>query len=79
MCAGATTDDELGDERFRAPEVLFKPDLLGLEDPGAHQVLTDSISRADLDLRRNLYGSILLSGGTTLTKGTFSRAARTYP
>lgn len=60
---------KLGAERFRAPEVLFRPELLGLEDAGAHQILGDAIGRADLDLRRGLYGNIVLSGGTTLTKG----------
>lgn len=59
----------LGAERTRAPEVLFNPELVGLEDPGAHQILADSIARADLDLRRSLYSSILLSGGATLTRG----------
>lgn len=60
---------KLGSERFRAPEVLFHPEIVGLEDPGAHQILGDAIGRADLDLRRGLYGNIVLSGGTTLTKG----------
>ncbi|PKI83928.1 centractin- actin- protein of the dynactin complex [Malassezia vespertilionis] len=60
---------KLNEERFRAPEILFNPELVGLEDAGAHQILADSIGRADMDLRRNLYGNIVLSGGTTLTKG----------
>ncbi|WFD31734.1 centractin- actin- protein of the dynactin complex [Malassezia sp. CBS 17886] len=59
----------LGAERFQAPEILFNPELLGLEDPGAHQILHDAIARTDLDLRRSLYSNIVLSGGTTLTKG----------
>jgi centractin len=29
----------------------------------------DSISRVDLDLRKELYSNIVLSGGATLTKG----------
>jgi len=33
-----------------------------------HHLLLDSIKRSDLDLRAALYGSIVLSGGTTLTK-----------
>jgi centractin len=33
-------------------------------------MLFDSINRTDLDLRPNLYGTIILSGGTTLSKGT---------
>lgn len=31
--------------------------------------MVDSINRADLDLRRNLFSNIVLSGGTTLCKG----------
>ncbi|KAJ2161897.1 centractin- actin- protein of the dynactin complex [Coemansia sp. RSA 552] len=59
----------LGHERFRAPEILFQPDIIGLEYPGIHQIVVDSISRADIDLRRALYANVVLSGGTTLTKG----------
>lgn len=59
----------LGAERFRAPEILFNPELAGQEYAGVHQVVVDSIMRADLDLRRSLYSNILLSGGTTLCRG----------
>ncbi|KAJ1962488.1 centractin- actin- protein of the dynactin complex [Dipsacomyces acuminosporus] len=59
----------LGHERFRAPEILFQPDIIGLEYPGVHQIVVDSINRADIDLRRSLYANVVLSGGTTLTKG----------
>jgi len=34
----ASTDDQLGSERFLAPEILFNPELIGQEDPGVHQV-----------------------------------------
>ncbi|TGZ78861.1 Actin/actin-like protein [Ascodesmis nigricans] len=60
---------ELGAERFRAPEILFDPEIIGLEYPGIHQILVDAINRTDLDLRRSLFGNIVLSGGSTLTKG----------
>ncbi|KAJ3398762.1 Actin-2, partial [Chytridiales sp. JEL 0842] len=60
---------KLGPERFRAPEILFTPSLLGLEDPGIHQLVVDSINKADLDLRKSLYANIVLSGGTTLLRG----------
>ena len=60
---------KVGAERFRAPEILFNPEVIGLEYPGVHQIIVDSIHRTDMDLRKDLYGSILLSGGTTLTKG----------
>jgi centractin len=62
--------DELGAERFRATEILFNPDIIGTEYQGVHEMLFDSINRTDLDLRRNLFGTIVLSGGTTLSKGS---------
>lgn len=37
-----------------------------------HQVVVDSINRSDLDLRKSLFGNVVLSGGGTLVKGTFS-------
>ncbi|KAK0626813.1 putative actin-2 protein [Immersiella caudata] len=60
---------KIGPERFRAPEILFNPEIIGTEYPGVHQMVVDSINRTDLDLRKDLYANIVLSGGTTLTKG----------
>lgn len=60
---------ELGPERFRAPEILFDPEIIGLEYTGVHQVVNDAINRSDMDLRKNLFENIILSGGSTLTKG----------
>jgi centractin len=60
---------KLGAERFRATEILFNPEIIGSEYQGVHEMLFDSINRTDLDLRRNLFGTIVLSGGTTLSKG----------
>ena len=59
----------IGPERFRAPEILFDPELIGVEYQGVHQMVVDAINRTDMDLRKNLFGNIVLSGGTTLTKG----------
>ncbi|KAF9929022.1 Actin-2 [Linnemannia zychae] len=60
---------KLGAERFRAPEIMFNPEIIGQEYPGIHQVVVDSISRSDMDLRKSLYSNIVLSGGSTLCKG----------
>ncbi|KAH6641658.1 actin family [Chaetomium tenue] len=59
----------IGAERFRAPEILFDPEIIGLEYPGVHQIVVDAISRTDMDLRKDLYANIVLSGGSTVTKG----------
>ncbi|KAG6902866.1 Actin-2 [Termitomyces sp. Mi166 len=60
---------QLGPERFRAPEILFNPELIGQEYAGVHQVVVDSINRVDLDLRKSLFSNIVLSGGSTLCRG----------
>lgn len=60
---------KIGPARFRAPEILFKPDLIGEECEGLHEVLLYSIQKSDLDLRKVLFKNIVLSGGSTLFKG----------
>jgi hypothetical protein len=48
----------IGNERFRCPEVLFKPSVIGKEDDGVHQTTTyDSIMKC-----KELYANIVLSG-----------------
>ncbi|CAD7924610.1 unnamed protein product [Amoebophrya sp. A25] len=59
----------LGAERFRAPELLFQPNLIGYEYPGVHEHLQHAINRADMDLRKTLYSQIVLSGGSTMFPG----------
>lgn len=67
---------KIGAERFRAPEILFEPELIGSEYPGIHQMVVDSINRSDMDLRANLFRNIVLSGGSTLFKGFGDRILR---
>lgn len=55
--------------RLKAPEILFKPDIIGQECGGVHEILVSSISKSDLDLRKIFYQNIVLSGGSTLFKG----------
>ncbi|KAK5878331.1 hypothetical protein CesoFtcFv8_023744 [Champsocephalus esox] len=59
----------IGPARFRAPELLFRPDLIGDESSGIHEVLAYAIQKSDMDLRRTLYSTIVLCGGSTLIKG----------
>ena len=60
---------QIGPARFRAPELLFRPDLIGEECEGIHEVLSYAIQKSDVDLRKTLYSNIVLSGGSTLFKG----------
>lgn len=59
---------QIGPARFRAPEVLFRPDLIGEEYEGLHEVLLYAIQKSDMDLRKVLFQNIVLSGGSTLFK-----------
>ncbi|XP_034017562.1 uncharacterized protein LOC117502613 isoform X3 [Thalassophryne amazonica] len=63
----------LHSERFRAPEVLFKPELIGREHPGVHESIFKSVISSDLDLRRHFLGNVVLSGGNTLLPGFSER------
>lgn len=58
----------LGVEQFRAPEILFNPQIIGDESPGIHELTSLAIAKTDLDLRPALYQNVVLSGGTTLLK-----------
>lgn len=48
--------------------MLFRPDILGEECEGLHEVLLFAIQKSDMDLRKILYQNIVLSGGSTLFK-----------
>lgn len=64
---------KVGMERFEAPEVLFNPKLIDVEQPGVHQMLFNMIQEADIDLRPAFYKQIVLSGGSTMYPGFSSR------
>jgi len=41
---------------------------LGKEYPGLHELTYQSIMKCDVDVRKDLYGNIVMSGGTTMFK-----------
>jgi len=59
--------------RFKCPEALFKPDLLGKEDAGIHETTFNTIMACDIDIRKDLYANIVCSGGTTMFEGIAER------
>merc|ERR1712144_57871 len=63
----------IGNERFRCPEVLFKPSMIGLEQEGIHKLCFKSIMKCDVDIRKDLYNNVVLSGGSTMFKGIDDR------
>jgi len=63
----------VGNQRFRCPEALFQPMKLGKEYAGVHELTFQSIMKCDVDVRKDLYGNIVLSGGTTMFPGIAER------
>ncbi|KAJ6418465.1 hypothetical protein OIU84_001764 [Salix udensis] len=67
---------EIGADRFKIPDILFNPPLAqtipGMDNfveiapsvRGLPQMVIESINKCDVDIRRELFSSILLAGGT---------------
>merc|ERR1712062_775704 len=65
---------KVGNERFRCPEALFKPHMVGnMESAGIHETTYNSIMKCDVDTRKDLYANTVLSGGTTMYPGIADR------
>jgi actin-related protein len=53
----------LATERFQAPEVLFQPAVMGFEGTGLSDAVHACIHALPIDVRRDMYSTILLGGG----------------
>lgn len=60
---------DVGYERFLGPEVFFHPEFANPDYTESLSVLVDEvIQNCPIDVRRNLYKNIVLSGGSTMFK-----------
>jgi len=66
----------IANERFRCPEVLFQPSFIGKEASGIHDCTFQTIMKCDVDIRKDLYANIVLSGGTTMYPGIGERMTK---
>jgi actin len=66
----------VGVERFLAPEVFFNPGAVGKETSPMDEVIVEAVSKCDIDLRRDLYANIVLSGGSTMFPGLKERLTK---
>ncbi|KAG2385491.1 hypothetical protein C9374_003306 [Naegleria lovaniensis] len=69
----------IGTERFRCTEILFQPNLLNRDEScteGFHEAIFHSITKCDLELRKDMYTNIVLAGGNTLFEGISERLKR---
>merc|ERR1719473_2417799 len=60
------TSVEVHAQQIRCPELMFKPALDGREMPGLHQLTDKTVKDCDLDVRKDLLGNVVMSGGTTM-------------
>jgi len=63
----------IGDERFRIPEGLFNPALIGKEISGIQNLIFECVNKCDIDLKKPLFENVVLSGGTTMLPGIDNR------
>ena len=64
------------DQRIRCPEALFKPSMVGKEGNGIGQTCYDSIQKCDIDVRKDLYNCVVLSGGSSMYNGLPERLSK---
>ena len=79
---------EVGNERFLVAEHMFQPQLGAANAPhveefdasftfsGLQHMLRSAVDSVDLDLHKELYSSLVLSGGTSLLAGFPNRVSR---
>ncbi|GAB6018585.1 Actin- protein 6 [Chamberlinius hualienensis] len=60
-------------ERFAAPELLFHPSDIGIQQMGISEGIVHSINSAPEEMRPHFYKNILLTGGCTLFPGFTER------
>ncbi|NXD84781.1 ACL7A protein, partial [Halcyon senegalensis] len=63
----------VGKERFLCAEGLFRPVLLGSQQPGLLQLTLACLEKCDADITKKMVGNILLCGGSTMMEGFADR------
>ena len=62
----------VGNERFRCPEALFQPTLIGKEQGGVHDCVYRSIATS-MEMSKDLYANSVVSGGGSMCPGFAER------
>jgi len=63
----------VGTERFRTPEALFKPSMIGKEFAGLPKQIYDSIMKCDPAIQNDMFQNIILSGMNSRIPGLAER------
>ena len=63
----------IGNERFKCPETLFQPAFMDMESAGIHETAYNSIMKCDVEIHKDMFANIVLSGGSTMFPGIAER------
>ena len=63
----------VGSEQFQCPEPLFRPSFIGFSCYGICDDIYGSIMRCNVEIRKDLYSNIVLTGGSTMFPGMADR------
>ena len=72
--SGGETIEIDGCTRFKCSEALFQPSLIGVDDKeGIHKMAYSAIMNCCKDIQKDLFGNIVLAGGSTMFPGFVER------
>ena len=65
----------IGEQRFEAPEVLFRPSRIGMDCGGIHEIICESVEKCDYGPRKNtsMFNNVILCGGSSMFPGILER------
>lgn len=66
----------IGQERAMIPETLFTQSSAIEGFTGLQTMTTEAISRTDIDIRRDLFASVIIAGGNCMLKNMEKRLER---
>ncbi|XP_069863898.1 actin-like protein 10 [Dipodomys merriami] len=66
---GSGCSVHLSHERFRCPEPIFQPALLGQAEPGLDTLAFQALQKMPSTMRKRLANTVVLAGGSTLFPG----------
>ncbi|XP_021373964.1 actin-2-like isoform X3 [Mizuhopecten yessoensis] len=67
------TTISLGYERYQCMEAMFKPNLIGSDVCGIHELIAKSIEGCPIHIRSHICANIIVSGSNTMAAGMASR------
>lgn len=66
-------DSQAVPELYKSTEILFNPEMIGIQASGVVEMLVNSIEEADPVLQESLFDNVVLTGGSSLLSGLKKR------